>query len=73
MYGFGGNFAWMGLHLWYLLMLFVFSGLMLPVFQWIRLAQRIPVRIKLAPLPENVQLRFGFTASVMILSGDRDK
>ena len=32
-YGFGGNFAWMGLHLWYLLMLFVFSGLMLPVFQ----------------------------------------
>lgn len=32
-YGFGGNFAWMGLHLWYLLMLFVFSALMLPVFQ----------------------------------------
>lgn len=44
-----------------------------PVFQWIRLAQRIPVRIKLAPLPENVELRFGFTASVMILSGDQDK
>tara|TARA_R110001592_G_scaffold337300_1_gene623751 strand:- start:374141 stop:375031 length:891 start_codon:yes stop_codon:yes gene_type:complete len=42
-----------------------------PVFQWIRLAQRIPVRIKLAPLPENVELRFGFTASVMILSGDQ--
>lgn len=35
-YGFGGNFAWMGLHLWYLLMLFLFSGLMLPVFQRIR-------------------------------------
>jgi glucan biosynthesis protein C len=34
-YAFGGNFAWMGLHLWYLLMLFVFSGMMLPVFQWI--------------------------------------
>jgi len=32
-YGFGGNFAWMGLHLWYLLMLFAFSGLMLPLFQ----------------------------------------
>lgn len=44
-----------------------------PVFQWIRLAQRIPVRIKLAPLPENVELRFGFTASVMILSGDQDQ
>ncbi len=38
-----------------------------PVFQWIRLAQRIPVRIKLDTLPENVKLRFGLTASVMIL------
>lgn len=32
-YGFGGNFAWMGLHLWYLLMLFLFSWLMLAIFQ----------------------------------------
>ena len=31
-YGFGGNFAWMGLHLWYLLILFLFSWLMLPLF-----------------------------------------
>ena len=38
-----------------------------PVFQWIRLAQRIPVRIKLDTLPENLKLRFGLTASVMIL------
>ena len=38
-----------------------------PVFQWIRLAQRIPVRIKLDKLPEDVKLRFGLTASVMIL------
>ncbi|HIP18714.1 MAG TPA: HlyD family secretion protein [Sulfurovum sp.] len=38
-----------------------------PVFQWIRLAQRIPVRIKLNKLPEDVKLRFGLTASVMIL------
>ncbi|MEA2111620.1 MAG: HlyD family secretion protein [Campylobacterota bacterium] len=38
-----------------------------PVFQWIRLAQRIPVRIKLDKLPENVKLRFGLTASVMIM------
>ncbi len=37
MYGFGGNFAWMGLHLWYLQMLFVYSLLMLPLF---RAAQR---------------------------------
>lgn len=32
-YGFGGNFAWMGLHLWYLLMLFLFSWLALPLFR----------------------------------------
>ena len=38
-----------------------------PVFQWIRLAQRIPVRIRLDPLPDGIKLRFGLTASVMIL------
>lgn len=38
-----------------------------PVFQWIRLAQRIPVRVKLDNVPENVKLRFGLTASVMVL------
>jgi glucans biosynthesis protein C len=32
MYGFGGNFAWMGLHLWYLLVLFIFSLVFLPLF-----------------------------------------
>jgi len=37
-----------------------------PVFQWIRLAQRIPVRIKLDEIPPGVELRFGLTASVMI-------
>jgi len=31
-YGFGGNFAWMGLHLWYLEMLFVFTLLTFPLF-----------------------------------------
>ncbi len=42
-----------------------------PVFQWIRLAQRIPVRIKLDKLPENVKLRFGLTASVMVLKNNK--
>ena len=42
-YGFGGNFAWMGLHLWYLLMLFLFSAIMLPVFQ--RMNQSSPSRL----------------------------
>ena len=36
MYGFGGNFAWMGLHLWYLEALFLFSLLCLPLFLWSR-------------------------------------
>lgn len=37
-----------------------------PTFQWIRLAQRIPVRIKLDSLPKNIQLRVGSTASIII-------
>lgn len=41
-----------------------------PVFQWIRLAQRIPVRVKLDKLPKGVKLRFGLTASVKIVHKD---
>lgn len=37
LYGFGGNFAWMGVHLWYLEILFVFSVLLLPLFYWLKL------------------------------------
>ena len=44
-----------------------------PVFQWIRLAQRIPVRIKLDTLPQNIKLRFGLTASVMIKKRSKSK
>src|SRR3990172_7800426 len=36
MYAFGGNFAWMGLHLWYLEALFIFSMLCLPFFLWLK-------------------------------------
>jgi len=39
-----------------------------PVFQWIRLAQRIPVRIALDETPKGVELRFGLTASVMVIA-----
>jgi len=35
-YAFGGNFAWMGLHLWYLGMLLVFSVMMLPLFRFLK-------------------------------------
>lgn len=44
-YAFGGNFAWMGLHLWYLLMLFLFSWLMLSTFQRINRSQDFTTRI----------------------------
>jgi len=44
-YGFGGNFAWMGLHLWYLLMLFLFSWMMLPLFQRIRKSESFKARL----------------------------
>ncbi len=37
-----------------------------PTFNWVRLAQRIPVRIKLDKLPEGVNLSAGMTASVQV-------
>jgi len=40
-----------------------------PTFQWIRLAQRVPVRIHLTDLPEEVALRVGTTASVLVMTG----
>ncbi|MGB7873391.1 MAG: acyltransferase [Anaerolineales bacterium] len=45
LYGFGGNFAWMGLHLWYLLMLFLFSWMLLPLFQRLREARDFTARL----------------------------
>ena len=41
-----------------------------PTFEWIRLAQRIPVRIHIDPLPEGVELRVGTTASVLVRTGN---
>lgn len=38
-----------------------------PTFDWIRLAQRFPVRVKLDSLPPDIELRVGLTASVQIL------
>jgi RND family efflux transporter MFP subunit len=37
-----------------------------PTFNWVRLAQRIPVRIKLDEVPENLVLSAGMTASVRV-------
>lgn len=46
-----------------------------PTFEWIRLAQRVPVRIHLDldKLPEGVQLRVGTTASVLVMTGTAGK
>jgi len=38
-------------------------------FEWIRLAQRVPVRVHLNQLPEGVKLRVGTTASVLVRTG----
>ena len=35
-------------------------------FEWIRLAQRIPVRVHLTDVPKDVQLRVGTTGSVLV-------
>ncbi len=40
-----------------------------PTFEWIRLAQRVPVRIVVNSLPEGVALRVGTTASVLVMTG----
>ena len=44
-----------------------------PSFDWIRLAQRIPVRVHLGKLPQGVILRIGSTATVIILSGGKSE
>jgi len=41
-------------------------------FEWIRLAQRVPVRIHLVDVPDSVALRVGTTASVLVMTGDSD-
>jgi len=40
-----------------------------PTFDWIRLAQRVPVSIKLDELPDGVELRVGTTGSVLVKTG----
>ncbi|QLE83715.1 HlyD family secretion protein [Shewanella sp. Scap07] len=43
-----------------------------PNFQWIRLAQRLPVKVILDQVPEPLQLRVGVTASVQLLEHQGD-
>ena len=39
-------------------------------FEWIRLAQRIPVKVTLDDVPDSIVLRLGSTASVLIRTGE---
>jgi multidrug resistance efflux pump len=43
-----------------------------PTFEWIRLAQRVPVRVRLTSLPAGIDLRVGTTASVLVMTGTTD-
>ena len=43
-----------------------------PTFEWIRLAQRVPVRVHLADVPKQIQLRVGTTCSVLVMTGSGD-
>lgn len=49
------------------------SGLAMvnPIFTWVRLAQRVPVRVQLDPVPEGVRLVGGTTATIEIDVGGR--
>lgn len=42
-----------------------------PIFTWVRLAQRVPVRIRIKELPDGVRLVAGMTATVEIEPGRR--
>jgi multidrug resistance efflux pump len=44
-----------------------------PTFEWIRLAQRVPVRIQLDSVPEGVALRVGTTGSVLVKTGSSEE
>jgi multidrug resistance efflux pump len=37
-----------------------------PIFTWVRLAQRVPVRIRIAQVPDGVRLVAGMTATVQV-------
>ena len=40
-----------------------------PTFEWIHLAQRLPVLVRIGKVPDNIKLRAGTTASVLVITG----
>lgn len=39
-----------------------------PIFNWVRLAQRVPVRVRIDRIPENIPLAAGMTCTVVVKS-----
>ena len=39
-----------------------------PTFKWIRLVEHVPARVYVAEVPEEVDLRIGFMASVLMMT-----
>jgi peptidoglycan/LPS O-acetylase OafA/YrhL len=62
-YAFGGNFAWMGLHLWYLAMLLLFSLLCTPAFVAVLRAGPAPDRGPAARVALSV---LGYSALLLV-------
>ncbi len=71
-YLFGGNFAWMGVHLWYLLTLFVFSLLLLPLFLSIKQGQGQPLIERLAIVLEKPMVIFLLGLPIVVLESGLD-
>jgi len=44
-----------------------------PVFSWVRLAQRIPVRIHIDQVPDGVELAAGMTCTINVAPGHSDQ
>ena len=43
-----------------------------PTFEWVRLAQRIPVRIHIDEVPEGVRISAGMTCTVVVAAPARE-
>jgi glucans biosynthesis protein C len=71
-YLFGGNFAWMGIHLWYLLVLFLFSLLLLPLFLAIKQGKGQKSIDKLANALEQPMVIFLLGLPIIILESGLD-
>ena len=42
-----------------------------PTFNWVRLAQRVPVRVQIESVPDGVRLVAGQTCTVIVEAGQR--